>query len=57
MTRDLHANGPVGVMTDYEAKFHEQGVPIHRCVAIKARAEHAPIPEPERKPRAPEAAP
>ena len=23
VTRDLHANGPVGVMTDYEAKFYE----------------------------------
>ena len=33
VTRDLHANGPVGVMTDYEAKFHEQGLPICRCVA------------------------
>ena len=33
VTQDLHANGPVGVMTDYEAKFHEQGLPICRCVA------------------------
>ena len=33
VTRDLHANGPVGVMTDYEVKFHEQGLPICRCVA------------------------
>ena len=33
VTRDLHANGPVGVMTDYEAKFHQQGMPIHRLVA------------------------
>ncbi len=33
VTDDLHANGPVGVMTDYEAKFYEQGVPIHRLVA------------------------
>jgi len=33
VTYDLHENGPVGVMTDYEAKFHEQGMPIHRCVA------------------------
>ena len=35
VTRDLHANGPVGVMTDYEAKFHEQGVTINRLVAVK----------------------
>ena len=34
VTRDLHANGPVGVMTDYEAKFYEQGQPINRLVAI-----------------------
>ena len=33
VTRDLHANGPVGVMTDYEAKFYQQGVTINRCVA------------------------
>ncbi len=57
VTRDLHASGPVGVMTDYEAKFHEQGVPICRCVAVKTRAEHAPLPEPERKPHPPEEMP
>ena len=33
VTDDLHAAGPRGVMTDYEAKFYEQGVPIHRLVA------------------------
>ena len=32
VTRNLHENGPVGVMTDYEAKFHEQGQPICRLV-------------------------
>ncbi|MEG0941228.1 MAG: tRNA (guanosine(46)-N7)-methyltransferase TrmB [Oscillospiraceae bacterium] len=35
LTRNLHENGPVGVMTDYEAKFHAQGVPINRLVAKK----------------------
>ena len=35
VTRDLHENGPVGVMTDYEAKFHAQGVKINRLVAVK----------------------
>lgn len=35
VTRDLHANGPVGVMTDYEARFYDQGVTINRCVAVK----------------------
>ena len=35
VTQDLHRNGPQGVMTDYEAKFHAQGVPINRCVGTK----------------------
>ena len=34
VTDDLHADGPQGVMTDYEAKFHALGVPIHRLVAV-----------------------
>ena len=34
VTRNLHANGPVGVMTDYEKKFHELGKNINRCVAV-----------------------
>ncbi len=33
VTRNLHENGPVGIMTDYEAKFHAEGLPINRCVA------------------------
>lgn len=36
VTDDLHADGPRGIMTDYEEKFHAQGVPIHRCVAVRA---------------------
>ena len=36
VTNDLHANGIAGIMTDYEAKFHAQGVKINRLVAIKA---------------------
>lgn len=35
VTNDLHAAGPVGVMTDYEAKFYAQGLPINRLVATK----------------------
>lgn len=35
LTRDLHEHGVCGVMTDYEAKFHEQGVKINRLVARK----------------------
>jgi tRNA (guanine-N7-)-methyltransferase len=33
VTRNLHKDGPLGVMTDYERKFHSQGVSINRCVA------------------------
>ena len=32
VTRDLHKYGTVGVLSDYELKFHEQGLPIARCV-------------------------
>lgn len=36
VTRDLHAAGVTGIMTNYEERFHAQGIPIHRCVAVKA---------------------
>ena len=32
VTHHLHENGPQGVMTDYEAKFYAEGLPINRCV-------------------------
>ena len=32
VTRNLHGDGPQGVMTDYEAKFYDQGIAINRCV-------------------------
>lgn len=35
VTRDLHADGPNGVMTDYEAKFYAEGIHINRCVGTK----------------------
>ena len=35
VTNDLHADGVCGVMTDYEAKFHAQGVRINRLVATR----------------------
>ena len=35
VTRDLHRNGPSGVMTDYEMKFYDQGVKINRLEATK----------------------
>lgn len=40
VTNDLHAQGICGIMTDYEAKFHNEGVPINRCVATMG-----PLPE------------
>ena len=43
VTQDLHSQGICGVMTDYEAKFHDQGVPINRCVGTKLAMD----PEPE----------
>lgn len=35
-TNDLHRDGVCGIMTDYEAKFHAENVPINRLVAVKA---------------------
>ena len=34
VTRDLHANGPVGIMTGYEEKFYGLGTPINRVEAV-----------------------
>lgn len=34
LTDDLHANGPVGIMTGYEEKFVALGTPIHRCELV-----------------------
>ncbi len=34
VTRDLHANGPVGIMTGYEEKFYALGTPINRCEVV-----------------------
>ena len=35
VTRDLHAGGVQGVMTDYEEKFYNLGTPINRSVGTK----------------------
>lgn len=35
VTNDLHAGGPAGIMTDYEAKFYGEGIPINRLVAAR----------------------
>ena len=34
VTRNLHENGPVGIMTGYEEKFYGLGTPICRCEAL-----------------------
>lgn len=41
VTRDLHAHGVCGVMTDYEEKFYNEGKPICRCVATKGETASA----------------
>ena len=33
ITNDLHKDGVCGIMTDYEMKFHDQGMKINRCAA------------------------
>ena len=33
LTRNLHENGPDGIMTGYEEKFYALGTPINRCEA------------------------
>ncbi len=54
VTRDLHGNGVVGILTGYEEKFCAQGIPIHRCEVVcspftlppeekKAPAQEAPL--------------
>ena len=45
VTDDLHAGGPSGVMTDYEAKFYAEGIPIHRCVGTMVPWEEPPAPD------------
>ena len=34
LTRDLHKDGVVGVMTGYEEKFYALGTPINRCEVV-----------------------
>ncbi len=34
LTRDLHRDGIVGIMTGYEEKFHALGTPINRCEVV-----------------------
>lgn len=47
VTRNLHENGPIGIMTGYEEKFYQLGTPINRCEIL---IDHKPEPaadEPE----------
>ena len=50
VTRDLHADGPCGVMTDYEAKFYTEGITINRCVGTKVEWEPPVVEEKEESP-------
>lgn len=43
VTRDLHAHGVQGVMTDYEEKFHTLGTPINRCVGAMGPLPDVPL--------------
>ncbi len=43
VTHDLHKDGVCEIMTDYEAKFHSQGVPICKCVARRPEGEELPM--------------
>lgn len=40
VTHNLHANGPVGIMTGYEEKFYALGTPICRCEAVCQEAHY-----------------
>ena len=57
MTHDLHADGPVGIMTGYEERFYGLGTPICRCEAIVGEKTPeqpaAPAPEPADAPEEP----
>ncbi len=48
LTRNLHENGIVGIMTGYEEKFHTLGTPINRCEAVCAPFDLSKVP-PEEK--------
>ena len=47
VTRDLHAEDPAVIMTDYEERFSAQGAKINRCVATVAELPETLGPEPE----------
>ena len=45
VTRNLHENGPVGIMTGYEEKFYALGTPINRCEVIMEPEKGTPAQE------------
>ena len=47
LTRNLHENGIVGIMTGYEEKFHALGTPINRCEVV---CKPFVLPEEEKQP-------
>lgn len=49
MTKDLHAEGIRGILTDYEKRFMEEGIPIKMLIAAKgAHTLNGSAGEPER---------
>ncbi|MCL2226037.1 MAG: tRNA (guanosine(46)-N7)-methyltransferase TrmB [Oscillospiraceae bacterium] len=42
--RNLHRNGPAGVMTDYEMKFHGEGIAINMCIVGRPLAPMPSLP-------------
>ena len=49
VTRNLHENGVVGIMTGYEEKFHALGTPSNRCEVV---CRPFVLPKEEKKPEA-----
>ena len=49
ITKNLHEHGVQGVMTNYEQRFYDEGVPICRCVATKTEDRPARRPPEEKK--------
>lgn len=49
VTRDLHADGVCGIMTDYEEKFHSLGTKINRCVGTKRPISPTPAEQSEQR--------
>ena len=47
LTRNLHENGIVGIMTGYEEKFHALGTPINRCEVVCRPFDLSKVPQRE----------